>query len=65
MRVSGTNPNQVGGGMRFQVRGAGYNVVNHPVFGAPNPQVTHSLFGYIPSQANRPRSGQLMVRMMF
>jgi len=27
--------------------------------------VNNSLFGYITSQANRPRSVQLMVRMMF
>ena len=56
---------RVGERMRFQVRGEGYNVVNHPVFGAPNTQVNNSLFGYITSQANRPRSVQLMVRMMF
>lgn len=65
MNLSVMKDFRVGERMRFQVRGEGYNVVNHPVFGAPNTQVNNSLFGYITSQANRPRSVQLMVRMMF
>ena len=51
--------------LRFQVRAEAYNVLNHPVFGAPNTQVNNSLFGYITSQANRPRTVQLMGRITF
>ncbi|MBI4891133.1 MAG: carboxypeptidase regulatory-like domain-containing protein [Acidobacteria bacterium] len=50
---------------RFQFRCDAYNVPNHPVFAAPNTQVNNSLFGYITSQANRPRSVAFMARFMF
>ncbi|MBS1826615.1 MAG: TonB-dependent receptor [Acidobacteria bacterium] len=51
--------------LRFQFRGEAYNIANHPVFGSPNTQVNNSLFGYITSQANRPRTIAIMVRLMF
>jgi len=57
----------------FEVRGEAYNVVNHPVFGAPGqtsaqgPVVaeTNSSFGLITFQDNRSRSLQLGARFVF
>jgi hypothetical protein len=57
----------------FELRGEAYNVVNHPVFGAPGqtssagPVVaeTNSSFGLITFQDNRPRSLQLGARFVF
>ncbi|MBL8179319.1 MAG: TonB-dependent receptor [Bryobacterales bacterium] len=54
-----------GENLRFQIRGEAYNIANHPVFGNPNTQVNNSLFGYITTQANRPRTVALMLRAMF
>jgi hypothetical protein len=57
----------------FQLRGEAYNVVNHPVFGAPGqtsaqgPVVaaTNASFGYITFQDNRSRSLQIGARFVF
>ena len=57
----------------FELRGEAYNVVNHPVFGAPGqtsaqgPVVaeTTSSFGYITFQDNRSRSLQIGARFVF
>ena len=57
----------------FELRGEAYNVVNHPVFGAPGqtsaqgPVVaaTNSNFGLITFQDNRPRALQLGARFVF
>jgi Carboxypeptidase regulatory-like domain len=57
----------------FELRGEAYNVVNHPVFGAPGqtsaqgPVVaeTNSSFGFITFQDNRSRSLQLGARFVF
>ncbi len=57
----------------FELRGEAYNVVNHPVFGAPGqtsaqgPVVaaTNSNFGLITFQDNRPRSLQIGARFVF
>jgi hypothetical protein len=57
----------------LQLRGEAYNVVNHPVFGAPGqasaqgPVVaeTNSSFGYITFQDNRSRSLQIGARFVF
>lgn len=57
----------------FELRGEAYNVVNHPVFGAPGqtssagPVVaeTNTSFGYITFQDNRSRSLQLGARFVF
>ncbi len=56
---------RLGERVRFQFRVETYNIVNHPVFAAPNTQVSNSLFGYISSQANRPRTIQFMGRLTF
>ncbi len=56
---------RLGERLRFQLRGEAYNVVNHPVFANPNTQLNNSLFGYITSQANRPRTVQLNGRISF
>ena len=50
---------------RFQLRAETYNILNHAVFGAPNTQVNNSAFGFITTQANRPRSMLLMGRFSF
>ena len=73
LRTDGTNDMnlslmkdlRLGERTRVQIRAEAYNVVNHPVFGAPNTQVNNSLFGFITSQANRPRTVQLMGRLTF
>jgi hypothetical protein len=57
----------------FELRGEAYNVVNHPVFGAPGqtsaqgPVVaeTNSSFGFITIQGNPSRSLQLGARFVF
>ena len=56
---------RIGERLRFQLRTEIYNVTNHPVFASPNTQVNNSLFGYITSQANRPRTIQFMGRLTF
>jgi hypothetical protein len=56
---------RIGEKARFQLRIEAYNVVNHPVFGSPNTQVNNSQFGYISSQANRPRTMLFMGRLTF
>ncbi len=52
-------------GINFQLRFEGYNVLNHPVFAAPNTTVANTAFGIINAQANRPRTIQLGARFVF
>ena len=56
---------RIGERVRFQLRAESYSVLNHASFGSPNTQVNNSLFGYITTQGNRPRSIQLMGRLTF
>jgi len=56
---------QVTENTRVELRGEAFNVVNHPVFAAPNTTATNSAFGTISAQANRPRLLQLAVRIIF
>ena len=54
------------GERRFlQLRVESFNFINHAAFGAANTTVTNSAFGTITSQANRPRTFQLVARIVF
>ena len=55
----------VGESRALQLRGEFYNVLNHPVFAAPNTTATNSSFGVISAQANRPRTVQVGARFTF
>lgn len=48
-----------------QIRGEGFNIVNHAVFGPANTTATNATFGIITSQANRPRLLQVVARIVF
>jgi hypothetical protein len=52
-------------GTYFQFRLEAFNIMNRPVFGAPNVQITSSSFGTITTQANRPRQIQIGLRLVF
>jgi hypothetical protein len=51
--------------VKLQLRCEAYNVFNHPTFAAPNTTGTNAGFGFITSQANRPRTLQLGARLVF
>jgi hypothetical protein len=53
-------------GMTFEIRGEFFNVLNSPIFGAPNTSVGNSAFGKVAyTQVNDPRMGQLTARFNF
>lgn len=51
--------------MYFQIRFEAFNVLNHPVFAAPNTTATSTSFGMINAQANLPRQIQLGARLVW
>ncbi len=42
-----------------------FNLLNHPLFNAPNLTPTSSSFGLITSQSNRPRRAQMALRLVW
>lgn len=55
----------VGDRFRAQFRYEVFNVLNHPVFGAPGGVLTSTNFGIVTSQANAPRQMQLALKLNF
>jgi len=51
--------------LRLQFRGDIFNVLNHPLFAAPNLSPTSSSFGTITSTTNQPRVIQMALRLTF
>lgn len=48
-----------------QIRAEIFNLLNHPVFAAPNNTASNSAFGTITAQANKARSMQFVARLVF
>jgi hypothetical protein len=51
--------------VRVQLRGEFFNVLNHPVFGTPDSDITSNTVGRVFSQANSPRVGQVALKLVF
>jgi hypothetical protein len=56
---------RIGEKRNFQIKFESFNLINHPVFGAPNNTASNSAFGTISSQANRSRLIQIVARLVF
>ncbi|HWB95361.1 MAG TPA: TonB-dependent receptor, partial [Bryobacteraceae bacterium] len=50
---------------RAELRGEAFNVMNHPLFGAPNTQFGSTTFGQVTTQENAPRQLQIAVKIIF
>lgn len=51
--------------LRLQLRAEAFNLLNHPIFSAPNTTVGSASFGTISGQANAPRSIQAAVKVVW
>lgn len=51
--------------LQMQFRGEAINVLNHPVYKAPNTDWTNKAFGQITAQANQPRVYQFSAFVRF
>jgi outer membrane receptor protein involved in Fe transport len=52
-------------GMRLQLRGEFFNVLNHPDFGTPVTNLSSSNFGMVFGTSNAPRIGQVALKFIF
>jgi len=50
---------------RIEFRAEGFNILNHPVFGGPQNDISNTSFGAVTSQANSPRQLQLSGKIIF
>ena len=51
---------------RFNLRGEAFNLMNHPLFGAPDTTYTDARFGMLPlGQQNFPRLVQISAKLLF
>lgn len=56
----------LGEGRRLEFRVEGFNMFNHPVYAAPNANLSNTqLFGRVTGTANQPRQLQLGARFVF
>ncbi|MFN9891966.1 MAG: TonB-dependent receptor domain-containing protein [Acidobacteriota bacterium] len=56
----------LGEGRRLEFRAEGFNMLNHPVYAAPNANLSNAqLFGRVTGTANQPRQLQLGARFVF
>jgi hypothetical protein len=51
--------------LRAQFRFESFNLLNHPIFAAPNGSLTSSSFGVVSAQANAPRQIQMALKLVF
>jgi hypothetical protein len=52
-------------GLKVNLRGSSFNLMNHPVFGGPNTTFGVAQFGQIASQANISRQHEVVLRILF
>jgi hypothetical protein len=51
--------------VKFRLRGSSFNLMNHPVFSAPNTQFGTGDFGVVFNQANMSRQTEFALRLIF